>query len=103
MITVDSPKQVLEAPSSVRDASQHSSRKACSALEDETLAKELPHVEEVPVEASLAESIDAPPLRAKRASLEVLGARRPPDRLEPNLYIELMDWARPTEDAPALD
>ena len=103
MITVDSPERVLEAPSTVGDASQHSSRKACSALEDETLAEELPRVEEVPVEASLAESIGAPPPRARRASLEVLGAQRPPDRLVPNSYVEPMDWARPTEDAPAPD
>ena len=65
MITVDSLERVLEAPSTVGDASQHSSLKACSALEDETLADELPRVEEVPVEASLVELIGTPPPRAK--------------------------------------
>ena len=38
MITVDSPKRVLESPSTVGGAAQGASRKACAALEDETLA-----------------------------------------------------------------
>ena len=31
------------------------------------------------------------------------GARRPPDRFVLSLSVKLMEWARPTEDAPALD
>ena len=72
-------------------------------LEDETLAGELPHVEDALVEASLVKAIGALPPRARRASLAVHDAWRPPDRLVLSSYIDPMEWARPTEDASAPD
>ena len=95
---MESLEQVVEAPSIVGGAAQHSSRKACSALEDETLAGELPGVAKAPVKASLTKAIGAPPLRAKKVWLVVHGAQRPPDRLVLSSYVKPMEWARPIED-----
>ena len=74
------------------------SRKACLALEDETLARELPCVDKESVEAT-----GVPPPWARRASSAVHSARRPLDRLVLSSYIEPMEWARPTEDEPTID
>ena len=57
----------------------------------------------MPIEASFAEAIGAPPSRARRVSLVVHGARRPLDKLVLSLYVMPMEWASPMEDAPALD
>ena len=70
-------------------------------MEDETLVGELHLVNEALVEASLVEPIGVPLLRAKLASLTIRGAQRPPDRLVLSSYIERMEWAKLTEDAPA--
>ena len=74
-----------------------------SQPKDETPAEELPRVDKAPVEAYLAEATDVPPLRARRASLAVLSARRPLDRLVLSSYVEPMEWAKPKEDTPTPD
>ena len=61
LITVDFPKKVLEAPSTVGRAAQDAYRKACVALENEILVGEFPQIDEVPVEASLVQATGAPP------------------------------------------
>ena len=99
VITVDSLERVLEAHFVVRGTAQDASRKACVALEDESPVEEFPYVDE----ASLFEAIGESPPWARQAIFVVDGARRPPDRLVLSLSIKPMEWARLTEDAPALD
>ena len=83
MITMDSPEQVLEAPSTVQDASS-------AELEDEIPARESPRVDDASIEASLVKATDTPP-RARWASLTIDGVQRPLDRLVLSSYVELME------------
>ena len=100
VIAVDSPERVLEASSAVEGAAQDTS---CAVLEDEVPIGEFPLVDDASIEASLVEATNALPHLARRASFAVDSARRPPDRLVLSLYVKPMEWAKPTEDAPALD
>ena len=94
MITMDSPERVLEALFVVGVASQP---------KDETLIEELPHVAKASIEAYLTEATGVLSPLARWASLTVLGGLRPLDRLVLSSYVEPMEWAKPKEDAPALD
>ena len=89
VITVDFPERLFEALSVVGGASQS---------KDETPARELPHVDEASIEASLSEAIDVPSPQARQVSLAVLCVWRALDRLVLSLYVEPMEWARPKED-----
>ena len=72
-------------------------------MEDEIPAGESPYVDDASVDASLAEVVDAPPLRARWAGLVVDGVQMPPNGLVLISYAESMVWARPTEDVPDPD
>ena len=72
-------------------------------MKDEVSIGEFSRVDDASIEASLVEATDAPPPRARWARFAIDDARRPPDRLVLSSYVEPMEWARPTEDAPALD
>ena len=87
---MDPPEGVLESPSTIEGVAKDASREACAMLEDETPAGELPRIEEASVKTSLAEATGMSPLRARRASLAVHSARRPPDKLVLNSYIKLV-------------
>ena len=98
---MDSSEQVLEASSAVRSAAQDASRNAGAVLEDEVPTREFSLVDDASVKASLVEATDAPPPQARWADFVVDSARKPLDRLVLSLYVEPMEWARPTEDAQA--
>ena len=55
------------------------------------------------IEASLVEATNAPPPQVKWARFAVEGAWKPPDRLVLSSYVELVEWAKPMEDASALN
>ena len=99
VITIDSSERFLGAHFVIGGAAQDASRKACAALEDESPIGEFPRVDE----ASLAEATGELESLAIRAIFVVDSAQRPPDRLVLSSYVKLMEWARLTEDAPALD
>ena len=66
-------------------------------MEDEIIAGESSRVDDASIEALLIKVTDAPPPGARRARLTVDGARRPLNRQVLSLYVEPMEWARPTE------
>ena len=103
MIVVDTSDRVLKAPSAFGGVAQDASRNAYATLENEIQAKEFPRVDDASTEASHIKATDAPPPRAKRARFVVDGVWRPPNRMMLSSYVEPMEWAKPTEDAPALD
>ena len=78
---------------------------SCVALEDKILTGEFLRIDNAFIKASLVVVTDVPPPRARQTHFAIDGTRRPPppDRLVLSSYVELMEWSRPTKDAPALD